>query len=113
VLDGFSARSEANAQRAMKARQRGAESNSRLNVQRLLRVKRLTKIVPNDWALRRISENGDKHALPVFETARILVRLGHGPGFVKHADDCAVRARVALSIIDGVGSLEIPQPAKR
>jgi len=48
-----------------------------------------------------------------FERARILVRLDHGAGFVKHADDCAVRARVALGIIDGVGGLVIPQPAKR
>ena len=41
------------------------------------------------------------------------MRLDHGAGLVKHADDCAMRARIAFTIIDGVLDFVKPQPAIR
>jgi hypothetical protein len=50
--------------------------------------------------------------LSLFEIALVSVRFDHGAGFVQHADDCWMRARVKFRVFNGIIGREIPQPAE-
>ncbi len=47
------------------------------------------------------------------EIARVFVRLDQGAGFIEHADDCMMRARVESRVVKCVSGLDIPERIKR